>query len=184
LSGLVLKIKATNPDLVFEPGFIEDGILFCRQSIDLGLNVKLFVMPIVAEYNQLSSVLGSKVDFLVTSTFWNDKMTTPGSKELTEFFRKERGAPATAIAGSYLTSAQVLFDSIVRAGKLDPEAIREAIANTDLVTAMGRVNFDRNGVASTLHAILVQWQKGIQQVVWPRDASTAQLLYPMPPWSS
>jgi branched-chain amino acid transport system substrate-binding protein len=184
LSGLVLKIKSAKPDVIFDSGFIEDGILFCRQSIDLGLNAKLFVMPIVAEYNQLANVLGTKVNFLVTSTFWNNKMTTPESQELAEFFQNQRGVPATAISGSYLTSMQVLFDAIGRASSLDSDAIREAIASTDLMTAMGRVRFDTNQVASTLHVILVQWQNGVQQIVWPNESSTAQLLYPMPYWST
>lgn len=46
---------------------------------------------------------------------------------------------------------------------------------------MGPVRFRENGTA-LVSGVVIQWQQGRQQLVWPREFATAAFQYPAPPW--
>ena len=43
LSSLVMRVKVTNPDVILESSYENDGILFFRQAQELGLKVSMIV---------------------------------------------------------------------------------------------------------------------------------------------
>ncbi|MDR7460783.1 MAG: branched-chain amino acid ABC transporter substrate-binding protein, partial [Armatimonadota bacterium] len=59
--------------------------------------------------------------------------------------------------------------------------IRDALAATNLQTVVGRVRFRADGT-SPVPVVVVQWQNGRQELVWPREFATAPLAYPALPW--
>ena len=72
---------------------------------------------------------------------------------------------------------QILADAISGAGALDREKIRDAIAATNMVTVSGPVRFRQDGTAE-ISGVFIQWQKGYQQLVWPKEIATAPFAYP------
>jgi hypothetical protein len=76
-----------------------------------------------------------------------------------------------------------LADAIERAGTLDKETVIKAIADTDLVTVIGRVRFVKGGGGrSKVSLSLMQWQNGKrEEVVSPPDQITAPVLV-LTPW--
>ncbi|HYY89749.1 MAG TPA: ABC transporter substrate-binding protein, partial [Chloroflexota bacterium] len=64
----------------------------------------------------------------------------------------------------------------------DRDAIRDALAATDMMTAAGPVKFNSDGSAQIITAFN-QWQNGKQVLVWPKDLAVAPLHYPAKPWS-
>ena len=63
------------------------------------------------------------------------------------------------------------------AGTLDRDAIRDAIAATDMTTVVGPVTFNADGTGNVLNP-MSQWQNGELELVWPEDQATAPLGYP------
>jgi branched-chain amino acid transport system substrate-binding protein len=76
---------------------------------------------------------------------------------------------------------QILADAIERAGTLDRDAIRDAIAATDMMTVIGPVTFNADGTGNVLNP-MSQWQNGQLELVWPEDQATAPLAYPAIPF--
>ena len=74
-------------------------------------------------------------------------------------------------------------NAIARAGSLDRDRIRDAVAATDMTTVIGPVKFRADGTG-IVNAVFVQWLNGKQELVWPRDSATAKLAYPAPPFAS
>ena len=68
---------------------------------------------------------------------------------------------------------------VERAGKLDRDAIRDAIAATDMTTVIGPVTFRADGTGVVLNPV-VQWLNGKQECVWPVEHTTAEFVYPAP----
>jgi branched-chain amino acid transport system substrate-binding protein len=68
---------------------------------------------------------------------------------------------------------------------LDPAAINAAIAETDATYVVGSVKFTEGAGAhaAALPISMLQWQNGDREVVYPADLATAELIYPLPPWS-
>src|SRR5206468_3284615 len=105
----------------------------------------------------------------------------PGAKELSEAHEKKVERPADPIAGPAYACVQILAAAIGKAGSLDRDRIRDAIAATDTTTVIGPVKFRADGTG-IVHPVFVQWINGKQELVWPRDAATAPLVYPAPPF--
>jgi branched-chain amino acid transport system substrate-binding protein len=77
----------------------------------------------------------------------------------------------------------VYVDAFERAGSLEPQAIRDALAETDLMTFYGPVRFDETGKNVAKPMVLYQVQDGEYVVVAPTKWAAADVRYPIPPWS-
>jgi branched-chain amino acid transport system substrate-binding protein len=78
---------------------------------------------------------------------------------------------------------QVLADAITRAKSTDHQAIRDALATADLMTVVGPVKFNPDGTASGLPAVAVQYQNGKIATIWPKEQSSAPVMYPAKPFA-
>ncbi len=83
----------------------------------------------------------------------------------------------------------VLADAINRAGATDPEAIRKALAATNipapqLIMPWKGVKFDETGQNTLGAGILVQIRDGKYSTVWPFDLASQEVVWPMPKWDA
>jgi branched-chain amino acid transport system substrate-binding protein len=76
---------------------------------------------------------------------------------------------------------QVFADAFKRAQSLDPEAVRDAIAATELETFYGPVKFDSAGRNVAKPAVLTQIQNGKHVVVAPAHLAKAKPVVAHPP---
>ena len=77
----------------------------------------------------------------------------------------------------------MLFEGVKRAGSLDTEKIRDAIARLDSPTAFGAFKADRDGVQVAHKMVLFQWQDGKKAIVWPEELAADKPRFPTPPWN-
>ena len=68
-------------------------------------------------------------------------------------------------------------DAIERAGTLDPQDIRDALAATDLDTVAGHITFREDGT-SPIDNPLMQRQDGAVKLIWPVTENSAEMIYP------
>ena len=91
--------------------------------------------------------------------------------------------PAEVLVGPAYSAVQILFDAVNRAGKPDRDAVRDALAATDMMTVSGPFKFNADGTAPAV-TVMDQWLGGKQVLVWPKDQATQPLDYPAKPWNS
>jgi branched-chain amino acid transport system substrate-binding protein len=72
-------------------------------------------------------------------------------------------------------------NAIEKAGTLDRNKIRDALAATDMMTVKGPIKFRPNDTAIAIYGVR-QWQNGLQQVIWPPDIASAKVMV-APPWN-
>jgi branched-chain amino acid transport system substrate-binding protein len=108
-------------------------------------------------------------------------MKFPGVDELNAAYQALAGRPADPMVGPSYAAMQILADSIERAGSLDRDQIRDAIAATNLETMIGPVSFNPDGTGKVSSPIL-QYQQGKIELVWPKEFATADFVYPAPAW--
>jgi len=99
-----------------------------------------------------------------------------------EAHQKRLGRPADPIVGPSYACIQILADAITRAGALDRDKIRDAIAATNTTTVVGPVRFRQDGTGD-VKVFFQQWLKGKQELVWPKEFATAPFGYPAPPFN-
>ena len=82
--------------------------------------------------------------------------------------------------GCAYASVQILANAIERAGTLDRDKIRDAIAVTNMTTVRGPIKFRENGTAIIRYGYR-QWQNGKNLQIWPKDVAVGELRL-APPW--
>jgi len=76
-------------------------------------------------------------------------------------------------------AAQVMQQAIEKVG-LDREKLRDAIAGNEFQTINGTIRYE--GVESTIPGMVLQYQQGEKEIIWPPEYATAKPLYPKPAW--
>ncbi|MFZ5587116.1 MAG: ABC transporter substrate-binding protein [Thermodesulfobacteriota bacterium] len=184
---LLVKVKAANPDLIYMVSYVMDAGLLMRQSKELDINPKLFVgggagftLP------EFVKNAGPAAEFVYSATLWTETVPYPGAMDYYKKYKQKFGDEteyhgAEAYAGMY-----VVADALKRAKSIDPEAVREALVATDMMTAFGPVKFvayDKKTQQNRLPTYLVQWQGGKLETVWPKDLATKPAVFPVPKWA-
>ena len=118
-------------------------------------------------------------DYVTLCRGWHNGVEYPGVDELNAKHEEDFGRPADVMVGPSYAIVQIVADAIERAGTLDREAIRDAIAATDMMTTVGSVTFREDGTGVVLSPF-VQWQEGKQELVWPTDFATVDFVHPAP----
>ena len=181
LSDIILRAKDAGADAVFSVPTPPDGITLIRQMKELDFNPKVILMIRAADAVSWTRALGKDGDGVLLAPGWHHAVPFPGVPELNAKHEQRFGRPADVIVGPAYACVQIVADAIERAGRLNHDAIRDAMAATNMPTVVGPVRFrpDGTGIVPT---VFVQWQEGKQELVWPNALGAVRLLYPVPPW--
>ncbi|MDY7036087.1 MAG: ABC transporter substrate-binding protein [Thermodesulfobacteriota bacterium] len=184
---LLVKVKVKKPDLVYMISYIMDAALLIRQSKELNLNPRLFVGGAAGfTLPEFRKNAGDATEYVYSATLWTPSVPYPGAKEYYAKFMAKYNTPteyhgAEAYAGMY-----VIADALRRARSLTPKAVRDSLAETDMMTVFGPVKFISYGKKTQqnrLPTFLVQWLNGKLETVWPEEVATAKYVYPVPKWN-
>lgn len=184
MSDLILRAKAAGAELVLGVPTPPDGITLVRQMKELDFNPRAYLLVRAPDAPAWSQSLGKDGDFTLLMPGWHYAVKFPGASELNGKHQQRFGRPADVLVGPAYACVQVVADALRRAGSLDRERIRDAMASTHLRdTVVGPVRFRPDGT-SPVTTVVVQWQGGRQELVWPRSFATRPLAYPATPWRS
>jgi branched-chain amino acid transport system substrate-binding protein len=109
---------------------------------------------------------------------WKDEIFGFTAREFADLFKKEYGYDPDYHPPQSMAALQVFQRAIQKTGSLEPEKVRDAIAETNIMTAYGPVKFDARGVNIGKAMAVIQIQGGKPVVVWPASAAEGRLRYP------
>ena len=182
LTPLLREVKAKNPDAVIALSYPADTFQLPTQAKEVGLNPKFFYMMVGAAAVGFQPKFGPATEGIATFGHWSPKGAWPGAKEFHDaFVARWNKKPDYLNSASGYMAAQVMELAVEKAGTLNWEKIRETIAKDEFMTINGAVKFE--GVENVkTPSMVLQWQKGELEIVWPSEVATAKLLYPKPVW--
>jgi len=180
-SDLILKAKSAGAEAVLALPTPPDGMTIFKQMKELDFNAKAYVFVRAPDPPVWSKNLGKDGDYVILSPGWHYAARYPKVAELNEAHQKRLKRPADPMVGPSYACIQILADAITRAGALDRGRIRDAIATTNTTTVVGPVRFRPDGVGD-VKVFFLQWLKGKQELVWPKEFATAPFAYPAPPF--
>lgn len=141
-------IKASGAQAIFAPGNFTESALIMKQAKELGLK-----LPILGgdtwETPDVIDIAGQAAEGIFFSTFFdaNAKLTETTTEFLDAYSKEYNKEPAAVTALGY-DAYLLAINAIERAGKAEPQAIRDALAATkDFPGAAGLVTLDANGDA-------------------------------------
>jgi branched-chain amino acid transport system substrate-binding protein len=179
-TDLILRAQEADANMVLALPTPPDGFTLYRQMGELGYSPDFSFMVRAADVPTWLD-LGTVGDFVVLAPGWHNAMTYPGVDQLNAAHMEMMDRPADPMVGPSYSAIQILADAIERAGSLDREAIRDAIAATNMETMIGPVSFREDGTGVVVTPYL-QYQEGVIQLVWPQEFATADLVIPAPPF--
>jgi branched-chain amino acid transport system substrate-binding protein len=128
------------------------------------------------------SGLGKDAEYAFGLTLWEPSLKRPGSPEFTEKYRSAYNAlPAYHAAGGY-SGCQILEAAVKKAGALNRQKIRDALASLELETVWGPYKVDDKGQQLAKTSYVIQILKGKREIVWPQPEATAAMVFPTPEW--
>lgn len=159
---ILTKIKASNPDVIYVPGYYEEVGKIVKQARELGITVP-FVGGDGWDSPKLAEIGGAAA---LNNTFFTNHYSvedkSPKSQAFVDAYQKEYGQVPDAMAVLGYDAAYVLVDAIKRANSTDPEKIREALAATKdfpAVTGSLTLNEKHDAVKS---AVILEMKDGKQ----------------------
>lgn len=186
MSAILTKVKLVKPDVLVVSGHSKGAATAVRQIEEQ--NVKVPMIAIThCEAADVVGNFGAAANDILCSTQWAETLTyedeifgTAAQYEL-EFKAAypeyaERKVPYQTAQAS--AAVYVFKDAFERAGTLDKEAVRDAIAETDLSTFYGQIKFSEAGNNIAKPMVLRQIQDGEYNVVAPSAFASHALNWP------
>jgi len=181
-SPLIMEAKSTGADALLTGPTTPEGITLTKQMKELDYNPRFYFAYRAPDPMAWGEALKKDGDYVVLFPGWCNGFKYLGVKELNESHVKKYNRPADVMVGPAYACIQILANAIERAGTLERDKVRDAIASTDMETVIGPVRFRPDGTGVVI-PIVAQWQKGKQEIIWPKEYATAPFVYPMPKWS-
>jgi branched-chain amino acid transport system substrate-binding protein len=181
-SDLVLRAKAAGAEAVFTLPSPPDGMTLVKQMKELDFSPKAAVFIRASDPPVWSQNLGKDGDYVLLSPGWHFAARYPKVTELNDAYQKVFKRPADPLVGPSYACVQILADALTRAGALDRDKLRDAVAATNMTTVVGPVRFRPDGTGE-VKVFFQQWLKGKQELIWPKEFATASFAYPAPPFS-
>jgi branched-chain amino acid transport system substrate-binding protein len=179
---LITKARDSGAEVVLALPNPPDGTTITKQMKELAYTPAATFLIRAPDSATWATNLGKDGDDVLLIQGWADNVTFPGSQEMVARYKAKYNAVAQSSVGSAYAAVQVLADAISRAKSTDHQAIRDAIAATDMQTVIGPVKFNADGTGQVI-SIVTQYQNGVQVAVWPKDQAAAAPLYPAKPFA-
>lgn len=178
-TDLILAGQAAEVEALLSLPTPPDGFALYQQMGELGWKPPFNLVIRAADVPTWND-LGPAGEGVVLSTPWHPALGLPGTEAVNERHLEEEGRPADPVVGSAYALVEILADAIERAGTLDHDAVRDAIAATDgLSTIIGPITFREDGTAPVPNPHM-QRIGGAIELIWPDESATADLVYPAP----
>jgi branched-chain amino acid transport system substrate-binding protein len=182
LTTLLSDVKAMKPQALIALSYPADSFLLTEQTRGVGLNPAFLfelVGPSIAAFGQ---AFGEASEGIATMGHWSPKGPWPGAREFEErYVKKWKIRPDYLDSALSFVECEIIEQAIEKAGTLDRERIRDTIAQSEFLTINGPIRFTGTENLVTPSMVL-QYQRGDLEIIWPPETATAKPLYPKPAW--
>jgi branched-chain amino acid transport system substrate-binding protein len=175
LPGLLSEAKGVETDGIFLSAYPADGYLLLNLMEKSKYRPKVVGITIVPSYPDFIEKGGKMAEGVFGPSQWepDERIPFPGTKTFIADYKKYTGSLPTYHSGSSYASCQIIENAITHNKSFDQKKIRDFISSLDTVTVIGRFKVDNTGKQIGHNPILIQWQNGKKEIVYPTKMQTA-----------
>lgn len=185
-SAVLSLVKSKLPDAILWGGHETEALNFLRQAKALDVNPKgLAALTVGVPSADFRHALGKDANYVFGMTPWlpspllEDKWFDDGQKFAALFHRRFGYEPDYHVA-SAVAAVETFAVALEKAGSLDREKVRDALAKSDFESLYARIHFAADGQIN-LPQIVVQVQHGKLVPIYT-DHFLNKPIYPVPAW--
>lgn len=194
----LLKIRSAKADALVLALYTPDHLLFTRQLSEQRLDLPFGVHSAgggTEDPSFYAAVNPKQVAYYFVQEDWQidmlDANKDPRLLEIDKRTREMLNYGMSAYVAQGVSSVYVIADALERARSADRQAVRDALAATDitsgpaLFTGYKRIKFDEQGQNTFAHGVISQNLDGKRRTVWPaaNRIATTKAAWPVPVWS-
>ncbi|MFZ0610812.1 MAG: ABC transporter substrate-binding protein [Desulfobacterales bacterium] len=193
MSPVVQKIRRARPDVLMLVSNAADAILLTNTLADYKVKLKAIIASGGGHADpSFLKATGDNARYLFDIVEWETDVNKPGVTEINAKFKSRYGYNLAGESVDAYLAMYVIKDALERAGSLDPEKIRAALAQTNLrsgpamIASYDAIEFDDSGQNKHAALSIVQVNdlgNGLERItVWPKGARRAGYtpVFPMP----
>lgn len=179
-SAALSQIRALKPEWIFITGYLNDLILIKKQLSDLRIEAPVISMIAGPAYQEFLDASGSSAENVSSSSWWHPAVRYDGvdvfgkTENYVKLFREKYGFDPDYAHASASVSGALFQIAIEKAGTLDREKVRDALADLDVMTFWGPVRFGPSGQINSLQPPVFQIQGGKAIVVHPTEVKQGE----------
>jgi branched-chain amino acid transport system substrate-binding protein len=136
------RIHAAGAEVLFAPNLLDADSAQIVQSVELGMRIA-FLGTDTWESGVMTHFAALQETYMLAQ--WNPEIPAPESKRFLAAFKARYGAEPLMTAAATYDAVMILAEAIHRAGTLDPEAVRAALAATEYRGPTGEVSYPNGG---------------------------------------
>lgn len=194
----LLKIRSTRPEALIVVAYTPDHILFSRQMFENRIDLPFGLHSVGGGSEDPSfyeAVPAAANEYMFIQEDWRvDSLSVDPDPELVEINERYKALARfdlNSYASQGVGAVYLLKDALERADSTDREAIRDALAATDITEGLalapgyGRIMFDEQGQNTYAHGVISQTLNGVRSTVWPAENRAEGVVpaWPVPKWS-
>ncbi len=182
MSATLTKVKAVKPDILLVSGHEKGATLVVRQTAEMKIDPPM-VATTHCDSAKIAETLTRMAEGVLCSAQWDRHLNYKDkwfgtADQYAQRFEKEFGYPTPYQAAESTAAVLVFADAFERAGSLDPEKVRDALAATEMMTMFAPIKFDATGKNTAKQMVLYQVRDGTYKVVAPTKVAETKLVWP------
>jgi len=184
ISATLTKVKAVKPDILLFSGHTKGATTATRQMSEMGVSAPIVAMT-HCESADLTDKFGKAAEGILCPTQWAEtlKYQDPIFGTAMDYNNKflkahpeYKEVPYQVAEAS--AAVEIWADAFKRAGSMDPQKLRDALAKTNLETFYGPIKFAPDGRNIAKPMVLRQVQNDKYVVVAPTKYAAEKVVYP------
>jgi len=186
MSAILTKVKLLKPDVLIVSGHSKGAATAVRQIGEQRISVPMIAVThceaadVVGNFGKAANDILCSTQWAETLSYEDDIFGTAAEYEagFKEVFPEYTDKTVPYQVAQASAAVYVFKDAFERAGTLDKDAVRDAIAETDLSTFYGQIRFSEAGNNIAKPMVLRQIQDGEYNVVAPSEFASHELNWP------
>ena len=183
---ILQKVKSLRPDIIYMVSYLMDASMLMRQSKELDINPQAFIGGAAGfTLPEFLQNAGDASEYVMSGTLWTPQAKYPGAKDFFDNFKKKFNKEPDYHGVEAYAAAYVLADTLKRAKSWTPDDLRDALAETNMMTAFGPVKFVSWGQFTNqnrMDTLVLQVNGKKFETIWPKEGASAKYVFPVPRW--
>ncbi|HEU0200858.1 MAG TPA: amino acid ABC transporter substrate-binding protein [Burkholderiaceae bacterium] len=170
--------RASGAQALLMAGHFEESVTMRRALNAIGWTPNVFYASVGPGLDAYKAAVGADAEGTFSTSVWEarEDLKLPGSAEFLRAFIDAYGQKPSYQAAQAYAAGQILAHAVKKAGGVDRAAVRDALFKLDTNVLIGRFVVDRTGSQTKRFPLIIQWQRGQREIVWPPELRTAEAI--------
>lgn len=177
LEKLLKEAKDSGARVLILCGHLDESIKVKHLLKGLNWN-PIYYATVGPATDRFYTILGADAELTFSSSHWEYNPSSLEEREFFQSFQKTYGLNPNYHAATAYAAGQLIEQTIIRAKTTEKEQLREILSRAEALTILGRYKVNRSGLQTRHQYLVIQWQKGKREVLWPDYRRTA-----IPKWN-